>query len=116
MKTGDVTEQVWCGRGFRPKRGSLILRSGRLVYSSEEAVVFDVPLPEIERLHWPWYSFSTAFDVAVHGKRYYLSFLGTGNTSRTWMRGVLAGRRWRQLLTEALATGDSRALKTAARS
>lgn len=97
-----LTARAWCGKWFFPKAGVLALNGGRLTYSIAGQTQFDVSLAEVQNLTWHWYSFSSAFEATVHGKNYFISFLGPGNTVRTWLRGIRTGRQWREELTRRL--------------
>ena len=99
MSDPTLTTRVWCGKWFLPKSGILTLQGRRLALHIGETLEFDVTLDELEDLTWHWYSFSAAFEAVVHGKRFFLSFLGPGNTLSSWWQGIQRGRRWRAELT-----------------
>src|SRR5213080_1826954 len=103
MNDSTLCAYIWCGKWFLPKSGVLTLDGRRLSFKIGEEVEFDVSLDELENLTWHWYSFSAAFETAVHGKSYFLSFLGPGNTISTWWQGIERGRRWRAAMNARMA-------------
>ena len=88
---------VWTGRGFNPKPGTLILDAGRLRFELDGQVVFDAPLNQLG-ISWPWYGFGCQFWAHTDGRKYFISFLHTGNTLFSWWEGVRLGRTWRRAM------------------
>lgn len=96
-------------RGLERDTGLTDLRA-RLA-ESEETVLFDTPLTQVEHIRFPWFYFGGGVHVQVRGVRYRLSFLQPQNTvadPALWSarevagsvaKGVSLGDRWRVLLT-----------------
>jgi hypothetical protein len=105
MSELNLTDRAWSGKWLSPKRGILSLEGRRLAFVIGDELEFDVSLDELQNLTWHWYSFSAAFETVVHGKNYFLSFLGPGNTLSTWWQGIQCGRRWRAELTARMPRG-----------
>ncbi len=100
-----MTATAWCGKWFFPQRGTLSLEGDRIGYRIGDRPEFDVTLAELEGLTWHWYSFGAAFEATVHGKRYFLSFLGPGNTSSSWWQGMRTGWQWRARMRSRMRLG-----------
>ncbi len=92
---------AFTGRGFNPKTGTLSLDGNRLRYVVDDRVLFDAPLAEL-RLTWPWYGFGCQFWAHTPSEKYFVSLMGTGNTSASWWAGVRRGREWKRAIDAAM--------------
>ena len=94
----DFETPAWMGRGFYPRKGTLSFAAGRLRFESDDAVVFDGSISELD-LRWPWLGFGCQFWAHAHGEKYFVSALHPGNSLGTWWEGVRRGRMWRRALS-----------------
>ena len=91
---------VWIGRGFSPDEGTLRLDRSALTLTIGGKVAFDGPIPQLH-LRWPWYSFRAQFWATGPDRRYFVSFLHTGNSLSSWWQGMTTGWRWRRAIRTA---------------
>jgi len=96
----ELTTTVWTGRGFGPQEGTLRLADGRLRFELDDQVVFDANIAEL-KLTWPWYGFGCQFWAHTVDKKYFISFLHTGNTLGSWWSGIVHGRSWKRAIRAA---------------
>lgn len=137
-QTRDLHTTTWLLRGASSLPGVLSLEGGRLSYTAygpgnlwgfqlrtlerasgraglaealredETAVLFDVPLAEVERIVFPWYYFSGGLKLGARGARYRFSFVQPANTQVGsgvgGLQGIGAARRhgtaWRAALAD----------------
>jgi hypothetical protein len=95
---------VWIGRGFNPDEGTLRLDQGALTLTIDGNVTFEGPVPQLD-VRWPWYSFGAQFWATGNGRRYFVSFLHTGNSTSSWWRGMKTGWSWHRAIKSASAHG-----------
>ena len=88
---------VWVGRGFSPQQGVLRLVKGRLTLLLDGGVAFDSPVAGLQ-LKWPWYGGRAQFWAHAGEKKYYVSFLHTGNSMVSWWKGMQKGRFWNRAI------------------
>ena len=74
----------------RSMPGVLEYADGRLAYSNEDGRVFEVSLPEVTGITFPWYYFSGGVKFTVGTHRYRLSFVRPNDASDIPAR-LLAG-------------------------
>ena len=55
--------------------GVLELANGHLAFTTEEGRVFDVPVPEVNELKFPWYYFGGGVKFSIGADSYRLSFV-----------------------------------------
>ena len=109
---------AWLRRGLVNDPGVLTLYAGRLRLETDAGVVFDAPLPAIERLTFPWYEFSGGLHLTVGGRRYKVSLtrpngaelpaarlighgtelIAAGVAVNSIVEGRRSGKAWRALL------------------
>ena len=92
-----LTASVECGRYFKADRGTLTLTDGQLRFDSGGRCLFDAALSSIQVL-WHWYSFGGAFEAAIAGKKYFLSFVPRGAGMDEWSAGMSTARQWRAVM------------------
>jgi len=102
----------------RSEPGVLAFENGHLAYWTEDGLLFNVPLPEVSDVVFPWYYFSGGAKLIAGGDAYRFSFVepndaqpvpghlmdrqcaGVGGSTKAI--GIAAGRRagamWKRLL------------------
>jgi hypothetical protein len=110
MKKKPLSTEAWLLKGTRSIPGSLKLADDRLSFTAlgsgnfgrgqleqlesesgrkglakvldrdEEAVVFDVPLSDVQDINFPWYYFSGGVKLTIGGVQYRLGFDRPANT------------------------------------
>ncbi len=91
---------VWIGQGIGPKQGVLRLTTAQLTLSLDGVVAFDAPVSEL-KMKWPWYGMGCQFWAHSLGKKYFVSFLQTGNSTSSWWQGIKRGRLWNRAIKAA---------------
>src|SRR5258708_18537691 len=75
----ELTTEVWTGRGFNPKEGTLRLADGRLRFELDGQGAFDANVAEL-KITWPWYRFGCQFLAHTVHRQYFISFVDTGHS------------------------------------
>ena len=101
--------------------GWLVLHQGRLSFTIQGSVVFDVERTAVERVVFPWYYFGGGMKLWIRGTRHRLSFVRPNGAEVAMARGLsaagsplgllmaagkvndmvsgrAAGKRWREVL------------------
>jgi hypothetical protein len=119
--TNHFESAVWVLHGMGGSApGWLVYHDGQLGLSERDAVVFDVPVSGITGMTFPWYYFGGGMKLGVNGQQYRLSFVRPNGAEVAVGRlipaagvfvaaqkvadvseGRAAGRRWREILTDA---------------
>ena len=90
---GEAT--VWVGKWVRAEEGTLTLHDGKLRFENEKHCLFDVPLKQIEKTIWHWYSFGGAFELWIDGISHFISFVPRHARLNSWYAGLAEGHKWR---------------------
>lgn len=93
--------QVWRLSGLTGSEpGHLELRGGRFIYSpsDESRPGFDVPLPEVTDINFPWHYFGGGFKMRIGGEQFRFSFVEPHNDFADISGGRVVGRAWKKLL------------------
>ena len=103
MPPDDFHSPAWLLLGLtRSRPGTLAYTGGRLIYSSDEEVVFDVQLPEVTGVRFPWYYFSGGVKFSIGKDHYRLSFVrpndDTGGSVSDIGEGRRHGKTWKSIL------------------
>ena len=137
-KRSRFRTEAWLLRGIHSMPGALVFAQGRLSFKAsgsgtfsrrqlrrleeesgraglaaslendEHAVVFDVPLSDVQHVSFPWYYFSGGVKFSLQGIRYRFGFDKPANTrlpsESLDLRGVSKARRngkaWKALLLD----------------
>lgn len=77
--------------------GVLELTDGRLSFTTRERRLFDVPLPEVSNIVFPWYYFGGGVKFRIGANSYRISFVEPNDT---WAigEGRRAGKAWKSVL------------------
>ena len=124
-KTAQHSTPAWLLRGIHSIPGRLTLAGGRLSFTAfgagncgrrqlrrlesatgqeglakrlsrnEEAVVFEVPLSDVQEVTFPWYYFSGGLKLTVRGVRYRFGFDRPANTKLSGEGGDVVGESTR---------------------
>lgn len=78
--------------------GHLELRSGRLIYTPNEGVGFDVALDQINDINFPWYYFGGGFKMRIGNDSYRFSFVEPHNDNADIGEGREKGKAWKKAL------------------
>lgn len=112
--TAHGSGNLWGGQLRRLEADAGRAGLAKQLDGDERAVVFDVPLSEVQDVHFPWYYFSAGFKVSVNGVRYRFGFDKPANTRFSDEGGDVfgeisrarrKGKTWRNAL---LGTVDAR--------
>lgn len=122
MSDPQFASEAWLLEGMtRSHPGWLELQRNRLRFVMPDAVVFDVPVADIESTAYPWYYFGGGVKVRTGGRQYRISFVKPNGAEHAIGRGLgeaghpaalivaaskvvdvrsgrAIGRRWRELL------------------
>lgn len=116
MTDNALYTQAWLLIGItRSTPGVLESADGRLLYTTEEKRVFDVPLAEVTDVDFPWYYFGGGVKFKIGTESYRLSFVQLddgsgeapyktefGNADAFFAAGIFGGRRagraWKSVL------------------
>ncbi len=137
-RKSQLITRAWLLRGISSIPGTLKLSKGRLSFTASDAgtcwgfqlrkleaqagraglaerlskdkntVVFDVPLADVQQVHFPWFYFSGGVKLTLHGVRYRFGFDKPANT-RMPSEGVdlseikkarRSGKAWKAVLLE----------------
>jgi hypothetical protein len=71
---------MWPGQLRRLQRETGRAELPALLEDGRSAIVFDVPVAELEDVHFPWYYFTGGIKLSVNGVRYRFSFARPANT------------------------------------
>jgi hypothetical protein len=103
MTTDTFQSPAWLLSGLtRSHAGILEYTGGRLAYSSEEGVVFDVALTELTNVRFPWYYFTGGVKFTIGRDHYRISFVRPNDASGGSVADIGEGRRngkaWKAIL------------------
>lgn len=80
-----LTTKVWQLHGALAfggiTKGLLILKEGKISFTTSEAEEFNVPISEMKEVKWPFYQFGMSFTAVVNGKKYSFSFIEPENAN-----------------------------------
>ena len=79
--------------------GHLELRSGRLIYTPNKGVGFDVPLAQVEDINFPWHYFGGGFKMRIGSEKYRFSFIEPHNDNADIGEARAKGKAWKKALT-----------------
>jgi len=116
MTDNALCTQAWLLIGItRSLPGVLESTDGRLLYTTEEKRVFDVPLSDVTDVNFPWYYFGGGVKFKIGTESYRLSFVQPddgsgeapyktefGDPAAFFATGIFGGRRagraWKSVL------------------
>jgi len=112
MPSDSLRTSAWLLTGLTGSRpGTLEYADGRLVFESDERVVFDVALTELSRVRFPWYYFSGGVKFTIGQEHYRLSFVrpnhAPGGSVLDISEGRRAGKAWKSILLGQPRAGSS---------
>lgn len=99
----QIVSKVWQMHGALvvATPGLLIFDNGIVSFVTEEGEKFNVPLPEIKEIKWPFLQFGYGFNATVNGQKYKFTFMKPNTAPNlddstltqlsritTWGRGV----------------------------
>jgi hypothetical protein len=109
---------AWIMSGIMDTPGFLSLEDGRLVFVSDDGIVFDEPLDRVTDIRFPWWQFSGGFKATIGGTRRRISLtrpngsphpaellgdagglISAFSSFRDAGKGRRSGKQWRALLT-----------------
>ncbi len=73
------------------------MTDGRLAFTTGERCLFDVPLPEVSDVVFPWYYFGGGVKFIIGATSYRLSFVEPNDTLAIG-EGRRAGKAWKSVL------------------
>ena len=81
--------------------GVLESANGRLAFTTGERRLFDVPLPAVSDVEFPWYYFGAGVKFRIGADSYRLSFVQPNNDAGfpDVGEGRRAGKAWKSVLT-----------------
>ena len=84
----------------RSRAGTLEYRGGRVIYTDEVGLVFDVELSELTDVRFPWYYFCGGVKFTLGREHYRLSFVRPNDASGGGEigAGLRAGKIWKSIL------------------
>jgi hypothetical protein len=78
--------------------GHLELKNGRLIYTPNEGVGFNVPLSDVQDINFPWHYFSGGFKMRIGSEEYRFSFIEPHNDYADIAGGRATGKAWKKAL------------------
>jgi hypothetical protein len=136
-RPSSLSTEAWLLRGVSSLPGTLALGGRRLLFTARgagtcwgwqlrrleretgragltsrleagaTALVFDVPLSDVQNVRFPWYTFSGGVTLTIRGVRYRVGFDEPSNTKMAgeggdllgeWGRARRRGRAWKDVL------------------